>query len=120
MGIRLVREALPIDFLVISTEVNPVVSARCKKLKIDVFQGIMEKASVLRQILQERRIPAEEVVFIGNDVNDLGCMDVAAYAVTPADAEPEVLRHADLVLTRHGGKGAVREFCDLLLQTYQK
>lgn len=120
MGIRLVREALPIDFLVISTEINPVVSARCKKLKIDVFQGIMDKASILREILQERHIPAEEVVFIGNDVNDLGCMDIAAYAVTPADAEAQVIRHADLVLTRNGGKGAVREFCDLLLQTFHK
>ena len=120
MGIRLVREALLIDFLVISTEINPVVSARCKKLKIDVFQGIMDKASILREILQERHIPAEEVVFIGNDVNDLGCMDIAAYAVTPADAEAQVIRHADLVLTRNGGKGAVREFCDLLLHTFHK
>ena len=120
MGIRLVREGLPIEFIVISTEVNPVVSARCKKLKVEVFQGINDKPSVLRQFLRERNIPPQEVVFIGNDVNDLGCMSMVGYAVVPADAEPEVKRHADLVLTCNGGKGAVREFCDILLQQYRK
>lgn len=120
MGIRLVREGLPIEFIVISTEVNPVVSARCKKLKVEVFQGINDKPSVLQQVLRERNIPPQEVVFIGNDVNDLGCMGMVGYAVVPADAEPEVKRQADLVLTCNGGKGAVREFCDILLQQYRK
>lgn len=118
MGIRLVRETLPINFVVISTETNPVVSARCKKIGLEVFQGINDKRAVLIELLKERNIPARETVFIGNDVNDLGCFDVAAYAVTPADAEPEVKRRADTVLTRNGGKGAVREFCDLLLQKF--
>jgi len=120
MGIRLVREALPIEFMVISTEVNQVVAARCKKLKLEVFQGINDKPTVLKSVIQEKGIPAEEIVFIGNDVNDIGCMEIAGYAVAPADAEPIVKRHADLVLTRKGGKGAVRDFCDILLQHYQK
>jgi N-acylneuraminate cytidylyltransferase len=120
MGIRLVREALPVNFVVISTETNPVVSARCRKLNLEVYQGVNDKPAVLKQLLQERQVPAGEVVFIGNDVNDVGCFDLAAYAVAPADAEPEVRRRADLVLTRKGGKGAVREFCDLLLQNAGK
>jgi len=119
MGLRLVRENLPIDFMVISTEVNPVVAARCKKLKLEYFQGIDDKPSVLRKVIREKGIPAEEIIFIGNDVNDIGCMEIAGYAVAPADAEPIVKRHADLVLTRKGGKGAVRDFCDILLQHYQ-
>jgi N-acylneuraminate cytidylyltransferase len=118
MGIRLVREALPIEFMVISTEVNPVVSARCNKLKLEVHQGITDKAAVLRDIMQQKGLSAEEVVFIGNDVNDLGCLQLAGYAVVPADAEPEVKRHADLVLTRKGGRGAMREFCDTLLDKF--
>jgi N-acylneuraminate cytidylyltransferase len=118
MGIRLVREALPIEFMVISTEVNPVVSARCSKLKLEVHQGINDKASAMREILRQKGIPAEEVVFIGNDVNDLGCLQLAGYAVVPADAEPEVKRQADLVLSRKGGRGAVREFCDTLLEKF--
>lgn len=120
MGIHLVRKALPIEFMVISTETNPVVTARCKKINLEVYQGIWHKADVLREALQEKSIPASEVVFIGNDVNDLGCFREAGYAVAPADAEDEVKRCADLVLQRDGGKGAVREFCDLILQTYLK
>ena len=120
MGLRLVRENLPIDFMVISTEVNPVVAARCKKLKLEYFQGIDDKPSVLRKVIREKGIPAEEIIFIGNDVNDIGCLEIAGYAVAPADAEPIVKRHADLVLTRKGGNGAVRDFCDILLQHYQQ
>lgn len=120
MGIRLVREALPIEFIVISTEVNPVVTARCKKLKLEVYQGIKDKPAVLRNVMQQKGISAEEIVFIGNDVNDLGCLDMAGYAVVPADAEPEVIRSADLVLNRKGGRGAVREFCDMILERFGK
>jgi len=120
MGMHLVRKALPIEFMVISTETNPVVSARCKKIGVEVYQGIWQKADVLRDALQQKNIPPEEVVFIGNDVNDLGCFQAAGYAVAPADAEEEVKRSADLVLHRNGGNGAVREFCDLILQTYLK
>jgi N-acylneuraminate cytidylyltransferase len=120
MGIHLVRKALPIEFMVISTETNPVVSARCKKLNVEVFQGVWQKGEVLQEALKQKNIPSEEVVFIGNDVNDLGCFREAGFAVAPADAEPEVKRCADLVLQRDGGKGAVREFCDLVLRTYQQ
>jgi len=75
---------------------------------------------VLRNIMQQKGIPAEEIVFIGNDVNDLGCLELAGYAVVPADAEPKVIRSADLVLNRKGGRGAVREFCDMLLERFGK
>ena len=117
MGINQVRGLSNIEFLVISTETNPVVNARCSKMKVEVHQGIQDKARVLNEVVSSRGLPAEEVVFIGNDVNDLGCFDVAGYAVAPADAEKVVTRRADLVLNRKGGQGAVREFCDLILDS---
>lgn len=120
MGLWLVRRSLPIEFIVISTETNPVVSARCKKLGLETHQGIANKVEVFHEVLKQKNIPAEETVFIGNDVNDLGCFREAGFAVAPADAEAEVKRCADLVLQHNGGKGAVREFCDLILQTHQK
>jgi YrbI family 3-deoxy-D-manno-octulosonate 8-phosphate phosphatase len=117
MGINQVRSSSKIDFLVISTETNPVVSARCKKMKVDVHQGIKNKAQVLQEVIAARGCSVEEVVFIGNDVNDLGCFDVAGYSVAPADAEKMVARRADLILSRNGGHGAVREFCNLVLDS---
>ena len=116
MGIRLVREALPINFVVISTETNPVVSISCKKHYLEVHQGIRNKAATLTEILHDRNIPAEEVIFMGNDVNDLSCFDLVGYTAAPADAETEVKRRADLVLPRNGGTGAIRDLCDLILR----
>ena len=119
IGIRALREA-GIDSLVLSTEVNPVVSARCRKLKIPVLQGQEDKAAALRRLLEERQTDAERagkhVVYVGNDTNDLPCFSMVACAVAVADAQPAVLRLADFVLARRGGYGAVRELCDLLVQ----
>lgn len=114
MGIRLLRES-GIDVIVISTEANPVVQARCRKMKIPAITGIWDKAVVLEAYLKEHHIHPQNVIFLGNDVNDIPCFSMAACGVAVADAEPEVLRQADLVLTRRGGYGAVRELCDKIL-----
>jgi N-acylneuraminate cytidylyltransferase len=100
--------------VVISTEVNPVVSARCKKMRLDVVQGVEDKASVLRELLADRAIDPAHVVYLGNDFNDVPCFPLVGCAVVVADALPEALRQADLALTpRHG---AVRELCDRILE----
>ena len=101
--------------LVISGEVNQVVAARCRKLQVQALQGIADKAAALREYLQAEKIDPAQVVYLGNDVNDLPCFPLVACAAAVADAEPEVLRQADLVLTRKGGHGAVRELCEMIL-----
>lgn len=108
-----------VQVIVLSKETNPVVTARCQKLKIPVIQGINDKPVVLRQYLEEHHFDPGHVVYVGNDVNDLPCFPVVSCAVAPVDAEPEILRQADLVLTRKGGHGAVREICDLIVQRMQ-
>jgi N-acylneuraminate cytidylyltransferase len=70
----------------------------------------------MRDLLEQKHIKAENVVYIGNDLNDLPCFEIAGWAVAVADAYPEVLRAADLVLSRPGGHGAVRELFDLILK----
>jgi YrbI family 3-deoxy-D-manno-octulosonate 8-phosphate phosphatase len=106
--------------LVISMETNPVVTARCKKMNVPVLQGINDKAGVLLQFLETHQIMASEVVYLGNDINDLPCFPLVGCSVAVADAEPRVLRQADLILSRTGGHGAVRELCDLLINRSQK
>jgi len=101
--------------LVLSREPNPVVAARCRKLEIPVIQGEKDKARALLAYLQAEKIDASQVVYLGNDVNDLPCFPIVACAVVVADAEPAVLPKADLVLKRKGGYGAVRELCELIL-----
>lgn len=114
LGIQALHKA-GIQTLVLSTEKDGVVSARCRKMGVPVLQGVEDKAARLTEYLKEHELDARSVIFVGNDVNDLTCFDLVGCAVAVADAQPEVLRQADLILTRPGGHGAVRELCDLLL-----
>ena len=117
MGISLLRKA-GIEALVLSTESNPVVTARCNKLKLPVLQSVVEKGQTLKDYLDQHQIDPNQVIFLGNDVNDLSCVDKVGCFIAVADAHPSVRSQADLVLSRRGGKGAVRELCDKLLSKY--
>lgn len=114
LGLSYLRAA-GIEAMVISMETNPVVSARCRKMKLPVLQGIDDKATTLSHLLQERRIDPGKVVYLGNDLNDVPCFPLVGCAVVVADAQPGAKRQADLVLTQPGGHGAVRELCDRLI-----
>jgi len=113
-GLGLLRRA-GVETLVISKEVNPVVAARCNKMKVPYLQGIDDKETALQTHLAENGIETANVVFVGNDVNDLPAFHVAGWSVAVADALPEVVREADYVLSKPGGHGAIRELCDLIL-----
>jgi N-acylneuraminate cytidylyltransferase len=118
LGLALLREK-KVDSLVISKERNPVVEARCRKINVPVLQGVDDKAIALKNYLAEKKIDPKNVVYIGNDTNDLPCFPVAAFAFAPADALPVVQRKADWVLENQGGRGAVRELCDILISRLQ-
>jgi YrbI family 3-deoxy-D-manno-octulosonate 8-phosphate phosphatase len=106
-----------IKVVIISSETNPVVTARAKKMGVEVVQGvgIHEKGATLKEWIARRKIDPTRVVYVGNDVNDLSCFTLAGWAVAVADALPEVIRNADYVLSKNGGHGAVRELSDLIL-----
>jgi N-acylneuraminate cytidylyltransferase len=105
------------DVVILSSEENLVVTARAKKMKVDVIQGIgMDgKAEVLKNLLESRTIDPACVAYVGNDYNDLPCFEMVGWAVAVADARPEVLRAADYVTLKPGGHGAVREVVELIL-----
>jgi YrbI family 3-deoxy-D-manno-octulosonate 8-phosphate phosphatase len=115
LGIRQLQQA-GVETVVISLETNPVVAARCRKMNVPYIQGEKNKAAALNRLLRERNVDASEVVYLGNDVNDLPCFPLVGCAVAVADAMPEVAHLADIVLTRPGGHAAVRELCDMLME----
>ena len=114
MGIELLRNA-GVPVLILSKETNPVVSARAAKLRVDVRQGVDDKARVLAEWLHTNGLEAASVAYLGNDVNDLGCMSMVGWPIAVADAHPRVLNSARVVLARSGGHGAVRELADRTL-----
>ncbi|HET6846717.1 MAG TPA: acylneuraminate cytidylyltransferase [Anaerolineales bacterium] len=117
MHIRELRER-GIPVMILSSEPNPVVGARAAKMgNVEVVQGvdIRGKGAAFREILARKNIDAANVIYIGNDLNDMPCFDLAGWSVAVADAYPELLRKADHVLRKPGGYGALREVCELVL-----
>ena len=115
LGVEALRRA-GVPALVLSKETNPVVTARADKLRIPCVQGIDDKAAFLRRYLDEHGIPAPFVAYVGDDVNDIECLRMVGLPVAVQDAHPTARREAALVLNARGGLGAVREFCDLVLE----
>ncbi len=113
-GIARLREK-GIEVVVLSTETNAVVAARCRKLGVRAIQGAADKARALQELLDQKGVPREHVVYLGNDVNDIACFDLVGCALVVADAHPQAAARADIVLSRAGGHGAVRELCDRIL-----
>jgi YrbI family 3-deoxy-D-manno-octulosonate 8-phosphate phosphatase len=113
-GVQKMREA-GVEMMVLSTEAHPVVSARARKLKLPVLQGIADKRHALVAELDRRGVDPGSVVYLGNDENDVDCFALVGLAVAVGDAHPSALGAADLVLSHRGGDGAVRELCDLVL-----
>src|SRR5690606_36824113 len=103
----------------LSSEPKPVVQARALKMGVESIHGVgmQDKGRVMREVLEKKNIKAENVIYIGNDLNDLPCFEIAGWSVAVADAYPEVIRVADFVLTKKGGHGAIRELCELVIPT---
>ena len=105
---------LGIAILVLSAEENPVVQARAHKLGIPCLQGVQDKAAALRGWLMEHKIDASQVVYVGNDVNDLACLQAVGCGIAVNDAHAQVQAAARIRLSAPGGRGAIRELADLL------
>ncbi|MFJ2739191.1 cytidylyltransferase domain-containing protein [Streptomyces sp. NPDC087440] len=114
LGIAALRtHGLPL--LTLSTEVNPVVAARARKLRIPVLHGIERKDVALKEWCEQRAIDPSRVLYVGNDVNDLPCFSLVGWPVAVADAHDHVRAAARTVTTTPGGRGAIREIAAWLL-----
>jgi N-acylneuraminate cytidylyltransferase len=116
LGIARLRQ-LGIPILVLSAEANPVVAARCRKLGIECIQGCQDKLPALKKWLTGRAIDSQQLVYVGNDLNDVECLRFAGCGVAVADAYEPAKASARIVLEREGGRGAVREICDLVIDS---
>ena len=114
MGTKML-EAAGIKMLILSMEKNAVVSSRGKKLNIEVIQGCDDKLPELIKWLQKNNVDAQQAAYIGNDINDLECLSHVGVAAIPADAHHSVVDTATWILQHDGGRGAIREFADVLL-----
>ena len=101
---------------ILSTEQNPVVTARAKKLKIQVLQGIGNKSQALKNIANEKGYNLQNILYVGNDLNDYFAMQLCGYTACPIDSHKAIKSIATIVLKTKGGKGVVRELLEDILQ----
>jgi 3-deoxy-D-manno-octulosonate 8-phosphate phosphatase (KDO 8-P phosphatase) len=112
LGLRKL-DKISVDTIIISTETNPVVSARSQKLGIRCIQSCEDKLTALNNVAQELSISFEQTAFVGNDINDLPCLKAVALPIVVQDAHHDVIACAKYITRRRGGQGAVREICDI-------
>lgn len=114
-GLGLSRLAsLGVQLAIISTETNPVVSARARKLRIQCVQGVADKCGAVRELCAKCDVAASNTMYVGNDINDISAFEAVGWPVAVADAYPEVFSHVRCMTSKPGGRGAVREVCDLI------
>lgn len=107
-GIRMLKD-LGIRQVIISTEANPIVMHRARKLDIDVLYHISDKRSAVLAYCRENGFMPNEAMFIGNDLNDCEAMEAVGFRGCPNDAEPEIRMISDWVSERNGGCGVIRD-----------
>ncbi|MGV3611234.1 MAG: KdsC family phosphatase [Fluviicola sp.] len=116
MGIMKAQEQGLIFGIISSAFIDKMVRNRAETLRIKhVYVGRDQKITILRQWCEQLSITLDEVAMIGDDVNDLSIMREIGLSACPKDAVQEVKKEADIVLTKNGGTGVVREFIDNFL-----
>lgn len=118
-GLELLRK-LGIELLVLSTETNEVVSKRCEKLDLPCIQGCADKPEALKKEAGRKAVQLSEIAYMGNDINDIGCLKIVGLPACVSDAYPEVLRLSKYTTSLPGGYGAVREFCEFIFKIRNK
>ena len=101
---------------ILSTEKNPVVTARANKLKITALQGIQNKAEGIKELVDREGFNLQNILYVGNDLNDYKAMQLCGYTACPSDSHEMIKSIATIVLKTEGGNGVVRELLEDVLQ----
>lgn len=103
--------------VIITGRISDIVANRCKELEIEEYiQGSKNKVADFVGVMKKLEVSWEEVAYIGDDLNDLEIMKLAGVRGCPADAVSDIISISDFVSSRNGGKGAVREFIEWIVQ----
>jgi 3-deoxy-D-manno-octulosonate 8-phosphate phosphatase (KDO 8-P phosphatase) len=116
-GVKMLNRA-GIKTAVVTGRKSKVVEIRAKELGItDVYQKVYQKSAVYEELLMKYQCGDENVAFMGDDIVDVELLKRAGISAVPADADEEAKKYAGIIMTKCGGRGAVREFTDLILKS---
>ena len=107
-----------VQVAVLSGRESKAVNARMQELGVtDVLQGHIDKRSAFTELVNSKNLAPKQVAFVGDDIIDVPAMQLAGLSVAVADAHEWVKSHADHITQESGGHGAVREVCELILDS---
>lgn len=116
-GIRMIKDSLNIPQIILSTEECPIVVQRAKKLKIPAIYNAGDcKKEILKKYCSDNSFDLNDVLYIGNDLNDAEAMMICGYKACPSDSEPEITAIADFCFSAKGGYGVIRELYRILTE----
>ena len=116
LGIRLLQQT-DIQVAVVTGRTSRILEKRCRDLNIDLlFQHVRNKYKKIEELLADLNLNWANVAYLGDDWNDYPAMKRCGISAVPADAFPDLMKTANVILTRKGGKGAVREFIEMILK----
>lgn len=116
LGIEFLRKSGRFSLLILSKERNPVVARRSEKLKVECLQARSDKVAAMSEWLKKMKLGWDEVLYVGNDANDIPAIKRVGCSACPQDAHPSVLPLVDWIIPHDGGRGAIRAVADCLLQ----
>src|SRR3990167_6371916 len=116
MGTNLLQKA-GVKVFVVSKEKNRVVGVRAKKMGIDHIQSVDDKVTVLKKLSKKLGINPTDICYVGDDLNDFEVMKLTGVSVAVADADDKIKNIASYITIKKGGQGAVREVCDMIINS---
>ena len=121
MGVERLSKVSGIETGIITGELSPSVKKRAQKLGIkELHLGVRNKPLLLGQILKRKQLKAENIAFIGDDINDIELIRSVGLSAAPADAMPDIKNIVNYICEEKGGNGAFREFAELIIVLNQK
>ena len=109
-------QSIDVELVVISSENNRSVKQRCKKLGLSCFSGISVKDKITSKLIKDLSLSPKNLIFIGNDVNDITALPQVGITLAVCDAHPNFMSKCEFVTRTKGGAGCIREICDLLVE----
>jgi len=115
MGVTLLRKK-SIPTIIITKEKTPMVKKWATRMKAKLYDGVVEKKSIISVIKNEFKIKAEEIAYVGDDINDVELLKKVGFSAVPKDGIQDAKRTCDYICKKNGGEGAFREIVDLILE----
>jgi YrbI family 3-deoxy-D-manno-octulosonate 8-phosphate phosphatase len=109
LGVKMIKDALGIKQVIISSEANPIVAFRGNKLGVDVLYNVKDKKAAMEKYCADNEISLKNALYIGNDINDYDAMQASGFRACPSDAEEEIIAISGMIFNAKGGRGVVRE-----------